>query len=225
MSSGVGEKRAYDSRRRRERAEAERGETKTRVVEAAARLFVEQGYTRTTMGEIARAAGVAVQSVYNAAAGKADLLHLVVDRAVAGDGRPILVHDRPVGAAIAAESDPEQQVRMIADAICEVQERSAPIQLAYREAAAVDPTIAASVNAAHLRRLESFNAFIRMVPAERLRCSPERAAETMWAIGSSEVFLLMRNTLGWDAPKFRAWLGQTLVDQLLAEDAPPPAGG
>jgi AcrR family transcriptional regulator len=221
VSSGAAGKRAYDARRRRERAEVERGETKTRVVEAAARLFIEQGYTKTTMSEIARAAGVAVQSVYNAADGKADLLHLVVDRAVAGDGRPILVHDRPIGAAIAAETDPEQQVRLIADAICEIQERSAPVQFAYREAAAVDATIAASVNAAHMRRLESFNAFIRMVPADRLRYSPERTAETLWAIGSSEVFLLMRNTLGWEAPKFRAWLGQTLVDQLLADDAPP----
>lgn len=220
MSSGAEGKRAYDPRRRRERAEVERTATKTRVVEAAARLFVEQGYTKTTMGDIARAAGVAVQSVYNAADGKADLLHLVVDRAVAGDGRPVLVHDRPVAAAIAAEPDPAQQIRMIADTICEIQERSAPIQVAYREAAAVDPTIAASVNAAHMRRLESFNAFIQMVPADRLRHSPERSAQTMWVIGSSEVFQLMRNTLGWDAPEFRAWLGQTLVDQLLTDDVP-----
>lgn len=219
MSSGTAEKRSYDSRRRRERAEIERGETKTRVVEAAARLFLEQGYTKTTMSEIARAAGVAVQSVYNAADGKADLLHLVVDRAVAGDDQPILVHDRPIGKAIAAEADPAQQVRLIADAICEIQERSGPIQFAYREAAAVDATIAASVTAAHLRRLESFTALIRLVRAEHLRHSPEQTAETMWAIGSSEVFLLMRNTLGWDAPKFRAWLEQTLVHQLLVDDA------
>jgi AcrR family transcriptional regulator len=215
MSSGRADKRAYDARRRRERAEAERGATKARVLEAAARLFVEQGYTRTTIGEIAREAGVAVQSVYNAAEGKADLLHMVVDRAVAGDDRPVLMQQRQIGVALAAETDPDRQVRMIADAICEVQERSRPVQIAYREAAAVDATIAASVAAAHLRRLETFTAFVRMLPRKRLRYSATRTAETMWAIGSTEVFLLMRNTLGWDPTRFRKWLGQTLVDQLL----------
>lgn len=218
MSSGGAAKRAYDARRRRERAEAERGATKSRVLEAAARLFVEQGYTRTTIGEIAREAGVAVQSVYNSAEGKADLLHMVVDRAVAGDDQPVLVQQRQIGTALAAESDPDRQVRMIADAICEIQERSRPVQIAYREAAAVDATIAASVAAAHLRRLETFSALVRTVPADRLRHSPQRTAETMWAIGSTEVFLLMRDTLGWDAARFRTWLGQTLVDQLLTSE-------
>lgn len=225
MSSGKEGKRAYDARRRRERAEAERGETKARVLEAATRLFVEQGYTRTTIAQIARTAGVAVQSVYNAADGKAELLHLVVDRAVAGDDRPVLVHERPIGTAIASEPDPERQVRLIADAICEVQERSAPVQIAYREAAAVDATIAASVDAAHLRRLETFTVFAGMLPAERLRHPKDQTAETMWAIGSAEVFLLMRNTLGWDAARFRTWLRQTLVDQLLTSSDTPRSNG
>jgi AcrR family transcriptional regulator len=219
MSTGGTEKRRYDARRRRERAEAERGETRSRVLEAAARLFADQGYTKTTVGEIALAAGAAVQSVYNVADGKAGLLHMVVDRAIAGDDLPLLVQDRPIVAAIAAEADPERQVRLIADAICEIQERSAPVQIAYREAAAVDSTIAASVTAAHLRRLETFGAFIGMLPAERLRRSPAQTTETMWAIGSTEVFLLMRNTLGWDAARFRTWLGQTLADQLLTTSA------
>jgi hypothetical protein len=108
---------------------------------------------------------------------------------------------------------------MIADAICAVQERSRSVQIAYREAAAVDATIAASVAAAHLRRLETFTAFARMLPRKRLRCSTKRTAETMWAIGSTEVFLMMRNTLGWDAAQFRKWLGQTLVDQLLTSSS------
>jgi AcrR family transcriptional regulator len=215
MSRDGTEKRPYDARRRRERAEAERGETRSRILAAAARLFAEQGYTRTTVGEIALAAGAAVQSVYNVADGKAGLLHMVVDRAIAGDDLPVPVRDRPIVAAIAAEADPERQVRLIADAICDIQERSAPIQIAYREAAAVDATIAASVTAAHLRRMETFGALIRMLPAERLRGSPAQTTETMWAIGSTEVFLLMRDTLGWDATRFRAWLRRTLVDQLL----------
>jgi AcrR family transcriptional regulator len=213
-------KRSYDATRRRERAEEERRATRRRVVAAASRAFVAKGYTATTMADIAREAGVALQSVYKAADSKAELLHLVVDLAVAGDDEEVLVHDRDAFVAIAAEHDAEQQVRMLAGLICTVQERSAPVQAAYREAAAVDPKVAASVEAAHRRRHESFAAGIGMLPADRLRRSPEDSTDTMWAIGSSEVFLLLRNVRGWSADQYRDWLTRTLIDQLLL-----PAGG
>src|SRR3954451_8997101 len=68
-------KRSYDATRRRERAEAERAATRRRVVDAAGQLFLTRGYVATTMTEIAREAGVALQSVYAAGQSKADLLH------------------------------------------------------------------------------------------------------------------------------------------------------
>ncbi|MDT4919818.1 MAG: hypothetical protein QOI15_720, partial [Pseudonocardiales bacterium] len=132
MSSATA-KRPYDARRRRARAEEERRATRGRVIEAATRLFVANGYTGTTMADIAREAGVAMQSVYTAGRSKADLLHAAVERAVAGDDADVLVHQRPVFAALAAEPDPARQVQLIADLICEIQQRSAPIQAAYRE--------------------------------------------------------------------------------------------
>jgi AcrR family transcriptional regulator len=214
-AAGDGSKRPYDARRRRERAEEERRQTRRRVVEAASRAFVANGYTATTMADIAHEAGVALQSVYTAAQSKADLLHLVVDRAVAGDDDDVLMHDRRAFADIGAEPDAARQVEMIAALICTIQERSAPVQAAYREAAAVDPKVAASLEAAHRRRHETFTMIIRMLPAYRLRHSPEESADTTWAVGSSEVFLLLRNVRGWDAARYRAWLARTLVDLLL----------
>ena len=44
----------------------ERQATQLRVVEAARGLFLTKGYVATTMAEIAREAGVALQSVYSA---------------------------------------------------------------------------------------------------------------------------------------------------------------
>ncbi len=170
MSSSPDEaKRPYDARRRRERAAEERRATRNRVIEAAAKLFVAKGYTGTTMAEIAREAGVAMQSVYSAGRSKADILSAAVERAVAGDDQEVMVHDRPAFALMAAEPDPVRQMRMIADLICDVQERSAPLQLAYREAAAVDGTVAANVEEAHRRRRATFGATFSMLPPDRLR--------------------------------------------------------
>jgi AcrR family transcriptional regulator len=208
-------KRRYDARRRRERAEHERRATQLRVAEAARRLFLSKGYVATTMAEIAREAGVALQSVYSAGQSKADLLHLVTDLAVAGDDQPVMLLERPDFAAIANESNPERQVQMIAALIAATMERLAPIWVAYREAAAIDAKAATNLLAAHNRRHETFAGMIGMLPERRLRCSPEETTDTAWAIGSIDVFLLLRSIQGWDAPRYANWLSQTLVDQLL----------
>lgn len=208
-------KRRYDARRRRERAEEERRATQARVAEAARRLFLTKGYVATTMAEIAREAGVALQSVYSAGRSKADLLHLVTDIAVAGDDQQVMLLDRPRYAAIRDEPNPKLQVQIVAALIAETMERLAPVWIAYREAAAVDAKAAANLIAAHHRRHETFAGLIDMLPARHLRRSREEATDTAWALGSIDVFLLLRNIQGWDAQRYAAWLSHTLTDQLL----------
>lgn len=212
-------KRAYDATRRRARADEQRRATRRRVVEAARDLFLSRGYIATTMADIAREAGVALQSVYSAGKNKAELLHLVADLAVAGDDQDVMVIDRPEFTAVGLEPDPVRQVRMIANLIATAMERVAPVWVAYREAAAVDANAAANLVAAHRRRHETFAAITDMLPAARLRHPPARTTDTMWAIGSVDVFLLFRTVLAWDASQYAEWLGDTLVEQLLA----PPA--
>lgn len=218
MAEKTTTKRSYDARRRRERAQEERRSTRLRVVEAARRLFLTRGYVATTMAEIAQEAGVALQSVYTAGRSKADLLHLVADLAVAGDDQEIMLLERPGFAAIASESSAEQQVHMIADLIVATLERLAPVWVAYREAAAVDATAAANLVAAHRRRNETFAGMIRMLPEDRLRRSSEDSTDTAWAIGSIDVFLLLRSIRGWDVTQYAEWLRRTLVDQLLVPE-------
>jgi AcrR family transcriptional regulator len=212
-------KRPYDARRRRARAEEERAATRQRVVAAARDLFLERGYVATTMNDIAQGAGVALQSVYTAGESKADLLHLVTDVAVAGDGQQVMLVERPEFVAIAEEPNAERQVEMFAAVIAATMNRLAPVWTTYREAAAVDRKAEANLVLAHQRRRETFGDLIRMVPEHRLRRSYDTSADTMWAIGSIDVFLLMRSALGWDANQHLEWLRETLVDQLLEPEA------
>jgi len=207
--------RSYDATRRRERAEEERRATQWRVVEAARELFVTRGYVATTVADIAKEAGVALQSVYNAGGSKAALMHLVVDLAVAGDDQDVLLADRPSFAAIGAQPTAERQVEVIATLVAETMQRLAPVWVAYREAAAVDPTGAANLEAAHRRRSETFATMIGMVDQDRLRMPSEEATDTAWAIGSIDVYLLLRSIRGWDHERYAQWLTRTLVDELV----------
>lgn len=210
--------RPYDATRRRERAEEERRATRRRVLEAARELFVTRGYVATTVADIAKEAGVALQSVYNAGQSKAALMHQVVDLAVAGDDQEVMLADRPRYTAIAEQTDVERQVETYAERIAETMQRLAPVWVAYREAAAVDPTGAANLEAAHRRRHETFAAMMARVDQDGLRLSFEEATDTAWAIGSIDVYLLLRSIRGWDHEQYAGWLRRTLVDLLVAAE-------
>ena len=216
-------KRTYDATKRRERAEKERRATRQRVLAAAQRLFEQKGYTSTTIDDIAAEAGVAIQSVYKAGTSKAELLQRVVEVVVAGDDQQMLLTDRPTFATIADEPDAARQIEMIAALVASTQERSGRMQVALREAAAVDATVAENLANELERRHETIRTVIGMLPEDRLRVSHDDATDTVWAIGSTEVFLLLRTRRGWDANQFTTWLTQTLSRQLLAD--PPTAGG
>ena len=213
-------KRPYDARRRRERADDERAETRRRVVDAAKRLFLERGYTATTMADIAKEAGVAVQSVYKAGQSKSDLMHHVVDITVAGDHDEVPIADRPFFAEIATERDAERQVRLLAAAIAGIQARLEPVWLAFREAAATDPSAAAQMAAQYQRRRETLGMAIDLLPAKRLRRSREESTDALWAIGSVDVRLLLIGQRGWDDERYTRWLADTLVLQLLKPPSP-----
>jgi AcrR family transcriptional regulator len=211
-------KRRYDARRRRERAEQERLATRQRVLEAARTLFLERGYVATTMADIAREAGAALQSVYKVGRSKADLLHEVRDVAVAGDDQQVMLLERPEYVAIRAETDAKRQVEMLASLVAAAMERLGSVWAAYREAAAVDTNAAANLLTEHQRRHHTFTNVIGAIPEHCLRHSPQESAETAWAIASPEVYLLLRSVLAWDADRYSAWLSRTLADLLLSPE-------
>src|ERR1700704_309507 len=99
MSDGV--KRRYDSTRRRQQAT----ENRRQILAAAHELFVDKGYGSTTIAEIARAGGVAVETVYATFRNKPTLLHRAWDIAVGGDEQDVHLLERPEMRAVLAEPD------------------------------------------------------------------------------------------------------------------------
>ena len=83
--------RPYRSTLRDEQARA----TQRRIVAAGHDLFVEQGYAPTTIDAIAAHAGVSRKTVFTSVGGKAAVLKLAWDWALAGDDEPVPMADRP----------------------------------------------------------------------------------------------------------------------------------
>ena len=218
-------KRTYDAQSRRERAEHERRATEERVVAAARRRFLADGYSATRMVDIAAEAGVAIASVYRAGRSKAELIQMVVERDIAGDDpanrRPSLGSpERPVFPEIeAAAPDPERQVELMADRIADVMSRLAPLWAVLRDAASVDERAAAMVEATHQHRATSFEVAVGLLPEHRLRISAQECVDTLWALSSPEIFLALSSARGWTLRHYGDWLRRTLLVQLLVPES------
>ena len=217
------DKRAYDARSRRNRAEQERAETLDRVLAAARSRFLSEGYAGTKMLDIAAEAGVALASVYRAGRSKAELIEMVLERATSEDDpdnpsvQPLLfTEDPPSFPEIAAEPDPQQQVQMMAGRIADSLGRIGPLWTVLRDAAGVDDRAAATMRTTVERRAASFEAAVAMLPAQQLRSSPSESVDTLWALSSPELYLMLRTTRGWSHRRYRDWLTRTLQVQLLA---------
>lgn len=66
---------------RGERGGAKREEIRGRILKAAGRLFLEKGYSKTTMRQIAQKAGLLTGSVYNVFPGKEEVFMEMIDTA------------------------------------------------------------------------------------------------------------------------------------------------
>src|SRR6476620_2374372 len=110
MAEGVKPKRSYHSPRRQAQAAA----TRRSILEAAQRLFVQQGYPATTMEAIAGEAGVSLKTVYLAFATKSGLLRGLWDRQLNGDQGEAGVAERPWYQAVLAEPDARRRLELVA---------------------------------------------------------------------------------------------------------------
>src|SRR5262245_57155795 len=95
-------KRNYSSTLR----DAQARQTRRAIVDAGARLFVDDGFGRTTIDTIAAEAGVSRKTVFTSVGGKVEILKLAIDWAIVGDDEPIALADRPGIERVKAETTP-----------------------------------------------------------------------------------------------------------------------
>jgi AcrR family transcriptional regulator len=209
-------KRTYQSPLRQETAR----HTRARIRDAAAALFVTQGYAATTMRQVANAAGVAERTVYAAFASKADLFGEVVGVTLTGDELPIAVADRPEFRQALTERDPRRALELLVDYGTALLERAGPLIMAGVRSSGADADMrrfdaeGAQASAANARTMAEALAGLG---ALRSGLEAQQAADMLFALGSPHVHHLLRQFCGWSAEQYRDWLLDTLTRTLLAE--------
>lgn len=202
--------------------EQQRRETRRRIRDAAAALFLERGYPATTMEAVAAAAGVAADTVYAVFSSKRALLKEVMDVTIAGDDRALAIAEREEALAAQREPDHRRQLAIFAAGFTDRMERARPLDDVMRGAAAVDAEVAALREDMQQRqRRQGMRMFIATLTASgplREGLTEDDATTLLWTLASPEVHRLLRVDSGWTRERYRDWLQDTLVRTLLSAE-------
>jgi AcrR family transcriptional regulator len=214
MPEPVKRKRAYSSVVRREQA----AQTRARILDAAADLFLAEGYARTTIRAIAELACVAPDTVYATFGSKARVLTAVIDRRLVPDDSVANVTERPEAQAVRAERDQRHQLERFAEFITAISSDLRPVFEILRTASAVEPEMAAVFKEMDEFRLQNMYRYAEWVAARGpLRVDTRRAGEIMWAFASPDVGRMLCDELGWTQAQHADWLADVLIRTLLPD--------
>jgi AcrR family transcriptional regulator len=187
--------------------------TRQRVVAAAAPLFVRDGYVETTMAGIARAAGVAVQTLYLSFGSKAAVLEAAL---------AIVSDDQPNGwlTAMRAEPSGPAALRRYVDHAAAQVERRYALDAVLR-AAAADPEPAELLDRARRAALAAHGQAVDELaekPGFTARISLQRATEVVAALLSPETYGLLVVAQGWATPDWAEWVSAHLTVDLFPDE-------
>jgi AcrR family transcriptional regulator len=196
--------------------------TRQAVLDAARELFAAQGYTATTIEQIAGRAGVSKPTVFAAVGSKQAILKQLRDIALAGDDEPVPVAQRPWYREALAEPDPRRALRVYARNATAIHRRAADVHEVLRAAAASDQDLHGLWRASEDERRGGAAIVVdALLGKSPLKAGLDRAAaiDVVWVLTASDIFWRLVRTRRWSHAQYENWLGDTLCAQLL-----PPAG-
>jgi AcrR family transcriptional regulator len=200
-------KRPYHSPLRRAQADA----TRTRILDAALRLFSESGYAATTIAAVAREAGVVPETIYASFGTKKALIDGLIER-VAPSATASTLESRWVAEA----GNPSAQLAVIAAFAAEFWEHNDDLARVLRQGTGDAEIGTEWTNRQEARRVLFGNVLARWPAGTRKPgVSRERAADLVWALTSDELFHLLVIDRGWPVDAYRAWLTSALQTALL----------
>jgi AcrR family transcriptional regulator len=209
-------RRRYDSPRRR----AQAARTRHDIIEAARRLFEENGYAGTTLAAVASEADVVVETIYRSFDGKAGLLEEVIRAAVAGGANraQVPVTERRAIRAVIEEPDARKKIALHSATQPGIHARSGPLLRALREAAAADENLQRVHERLEGQRLDGMDQYAQDLIATgqtRKDLSQDDIRDILWTITSIEVHNHLVTQRQWSAEKYAEWLTDTIARLLL----------
>lgn len=189
--------------------------TRAKIRDAARDLFLARGYAATTIPDIARAAGVAHQTIYFTYGSKAGVLSAIVDAEIVGDLEPVALLQRPQVRRIATLADPRKRLERAVAVLCDVTQRVAPLYEIARSAA-IDDEVRALLDRHEAQRWETHRALVGLVRNDlRPGLDVDEAADRLYALVSHDVYWLLARRRGWSRRRWTEYAQREAASQLM----------
>jgi AcrR family transcriptional regulator len=184
--------------------------TKDQIARAARALFAEHGYAATTIAAIATEADIPVQTVYSALGSKARILERITGQWMAESQTVALAE------AYLSESDPREQLRLLAALNRRQLDMGSDVVAIYQEAARAEPQMAETMHQVLAAREREIRKLVEAVVARR-RTGPtvDEALDITLALTLPEVYRTLVVERGWSPSRYETWLAESLAAQLL----------
>lgn len=209
-------KRQYRSPQRSRRAAA----TQAAILKAARDQFTDKGYAAASVGDIAAAAGVNVDTVYSSVGRKPQLMLGVIDMTLASSDRPVAAEERDYVQDVRAAPDARMKLATYAEALGRIMPKVAPLFEALGQAALSDTECAAlretisERRASNMRRLA---ADLRSTGELRSDLTDDVVADLLWTTNAPEYFALAV-ARGWTPKTYAERLADLWVRLLLSRN-------
>lgn len=194
--------------------------TQERILTAATRLFVSNGYLATTMAAIAAEAGVAVQSLYVRFGGKLEILSAALDVSVVGDTEPVPLLERDWLKRMSEAPDGQQALGLFVDQVTSIMGRTYPLYAVVQAAAASEAGELLTANKQQrYNGVRAVAAALADKPGFSERLTVDATADLLYAVISEEHYGLLVVERGWSPEAWQAWCNEILGPVLF-----PPVG-
>ena len=197
-------KRKYDASAR----QAGALKTRERICAAAEDLFLRDGYARTSIRAVAKAAQVSEATVYLAFADKPALLDAVIVRSTRDNASEPL--------DVIAAAPPEEILPRLMASNATLMARAARLIALGEAASLMDADLRPLRERAHRNLRAAFTVIAaRLDEGGLLRVDAAAAADTLYAVASESTYLRMTEGAGLSPGAYARWLTDTLSAALL----------
>lgn len=203
--------RTYHSPRRTQAA----AETRATILATAQRLFVQHGYGKVTVNDIAAESALAVPTIYACTGGKSAILSTIIDEAV---------HDPIVEktlSAIRQTSSAHDVIRITAHGTRVDNEHYHDIVEVMKTAAAIDESATAILvesDRQYRQALSHIGRRLRDLDALKPGLTRKRANDTLWFYFGHEAWHLLVTDRHWSWNDAEQWLGQQAISALINQE-------
>lgn len=201
-------KRAYRSENR----DAQAAQTRSRILEAALKLFQTEGFDRVTINKLAKAAEVSTPTIFAIFKSKGGVLQSLIDEALPPEQFAALVDES------IQEKSPEKRLSITAKLARQIYDAERELMGILRVASAIAPEVKELEQERENRRYERQGEYVQMMMKEKSLAKGltlQKARDILWSLTGRDMYRMFVVERGWTSDEYEKWLAQLLVKSLL----------